>query len=476
MGRTAVSIQNPKVDWEHLLDWEECTREHHSLPKSVIVSCHLFTMKKGFFLWILSATVAVLASLTENDVGYLLHITDTHLDLEYAVGSPTQCVLGSTGLRCCRNYDVPLPKSQPASKWGDYLCDSPLSLLNASLKWVNQSLAIDLVVWTGDSVDHHDVTQSWPRNRAEMQITTDLIEHYLPGVPVLACLGNHDAWPIDQLWPNLTSQIYLPQVAKMWSAWLTDENVKTFSEGGYYSQLLAPGQRVMVMNSLFFDKNNLALCGDANQTDFAGQWGWMVSTLDTARQNNEKVWIVGHIPPGSSESIFWFSALFQTLVAEYQDVISSQFWGHSHLDEVRFMRDLGGNVVSLAYIAPSLMPDNHYPAVRRYLYNKTTGVILDYEQYWLNFTAQLDSPSVFLNYSLGYSAKDAYQMQDLTVSAWADLDSRFRQNRTLLQRYYAFNKPNTTRQICDAECELDLLCDIEYVVDADHALCLGNPP
>ena len=105
---------------------------------------------------------------SSNDIGYALHISDIHSDLEYSPGSPTHCVGGKLGLRCCRKYDIPLYGSHPASPWGSYNCDTPMSLVESTFEWIKENLYLDVIIWTGDSVDHHDIGQTWEKNRKEI--------------------------------------------------------------------------------------------------------------------------------------------------------------------------------------------------------------------------------------------------------------------------------------------------------------------
>ena len=38
---------------------------------------------------------------------YFVHITDAHIDLEYKVGSPANCLIGDKlGTHCCREYKL----------------------------------------------------------------------------------------------------------------------------------------------------------------------------------------------------------------------------------------------------------------------------------------------------------------------------------------------------------------------------------
>jgi len=418
----------------------------------------------------------ILLAVTEaSPNAYLLHLTDVHLDARYTVGAPTKCVLGNTGMGCCRKDNIPIPGSSSAGPWGSDGCDTPVQLLNATLQWIATNIPqIDAVVWTGDTADHHDLSQTWASNENEIAIGTALIQHWLPQAKVLPCLGNHDGWPIDQLYPNLTAPIFLPQLASLWSPWLTTDALETFRQGGFYSQTVYPGMRAVVLNSLYLDKNNLAV--SQNETvDLGGQWAWFSSTLLESRYRGEKVWIVGHIPPGSSEAVEWFSGAFQNISAEYADVILGQFWGHSHRDEFRLLRDAFNRVVGVVFIAPSLMIDGKFPGVRLYTFNRSTFEILDFTQYWINFTLQLQNPSFFVGMFPGYSAKASYSMVRFDATAWSDLDQRMRNSSALFDVYYRHYMINTTYPACNTTaCKLGFYCDVEWVVSADHDRCTSG--
>jgi sphingomyelin phosphodiesterase len=403
-----------------------------------------------------------------SEVGYLLHITDVHLDLQYQAGAPTQCILGNTGMGCCRNSSIPLPDAPSAGPWGSDNCDTAPQFFQATLEWIANHLDVDAIVWTGDIVDHNDVLQTWNSNRAEIAWASNVMQSLFPGTPVYPCLGNHDTWPIDQLYPGISAPEILKDVAGLWQTWLQPNSQESFSENGVYRQTFGPGQ-VIALNSLYLDPENLAVLYNTS-ADIGCQMNFLQDFLG----NNMSTWILGHIPPGSSDAVPWFATTYSQVAGLSQ--VQAHFWGHTHHDEFRLLfDDTHTHVTGVAFIAPSLMIDGHFPAFRRYTYNKTTLALLDYEQYWLNWTQQLSSPDHFVGYFLGYSAQAAYSVPDLSPTAMLALLNRMKQNQTLVQQYFAYYGPNTTEESkgCDAVCCRGLLCDIEFVTAKEHEACLS---
>jgi len=416
--------------------------------------------------------VPVMAMAT--NVGHILHIGDIHLDLKYSVGSPTECLFGATGLGCCRSNSIPLSGSGIAGIWGNVNCDTAPLFLNATLQWAASNLSpLDAIIWTGDSVDHHDVTQTWVDNYAEIRQATRWLQKYFRLVPVVPCLGNHDTYPIDQLYPESTARFYLPQVADLWQSWLTDDS---FEANGFYTMLLFPAVRVVVVNSLYWDRNNEPLWQNKSNVNLANQAQWVEQTLRNASLNGETVWMVGHIPPGASEATDAFSDWYQAIGATYASTIKAHFFAHSHRDQVRLIRATNTSVVGTVYIASSVLPDDHFPGLRVYHVDKDTGDVLDYDQYWLNWTQQLNANDTFVGYQWEYSARQAYGLADLSPGSWATFDDRMRQDDALFQVYYQHYQANDTfpQSACDTGCKQSLLCDLEWINATQHQACMAG--
>lgn len=88
----------------------------------------------------------------------VLHISDYHLDMRYVVGSEANC----SGPLCCRVFpytDVSAPIKEPASLFGNYLCDTPEALATSVFRGVPKVTGYEwsefsFGIFTGDLVSH----------------------------------------------------------------------------------------------------------------------------------------------------------------------------------------------------------------------------------------------------------------------------------------------------------------------------------
>jgi sphingomyelin phosphodiesterase len=343
---------------------------------------------------------------------------------------------------CCRETSIPKNPPGSASRWGELTCDTPLLLLEHTIEWIKTNLTYDFVVYTGDTVNHHDVTQTWPKNFAAIETVTKLLQTL--GKPIYNVLGNHDTWPIDQLWED---NPVVTQVATLWeNDTLTNgAKVRNFTQGGYYRTLLNNTVPTCVLNSLWYDNDNLAVKFDPKK-DWGNQFLW-------ASQNLDQCFLLAHIPPRAGEASKTFNAFIETVnpVAE--------LYGHSHDDE--FVMINGTQGLRVALVAPSVVPSGHYPGVRVFSYeiDNQTIRLLDYDQYHLNLTRQQESED-FIGYDHIYRASSSYDLQDLSANSMANLAKRMTVNDTLFQTYcdhyeYPLTKCNKKALLCDI---WDVLC------------------
>jgi sphingomyelin phosphodiesterase acid-like 3 len=104
--------------------------------------------------------------------------------------------------------------------------------------------------------------------------------------------------------------------------------------------------------------------------------GWLGSELAKARDHEEKVWLILHIPPGidgyatahAKESgrertaFMWepvYTEEFRKLLTRYHETVTISFAGHEHMDDFRLI----GN--SLVLMTPAVSPIfNQNPAFR----------------------------------------------------------------------------------------------------------------
>jgi sphingomyelin phosphodiesterase len=201
---------------------------------------------------------------------------------------------------CCRlNYGprAGAAQSLPAGKWGDYACDPPLNIVNATLAFA-ASLPTDFVLFTGDSPPHDVWNQSVQYNMNTLSYIMELLQLHFPTVPVFPSVGNHDTFPCDQFALNQTD-IYT-SIATIWSRFLPPSAIETVTQGAFYSTLVRPGLRAIALNSMWGDPINfwVSLGNVTNKHER----NFVQSELQNARQNKEKVIFLGHIPIGIVET------------------------------------------------------------------------------------------------------------------------------------------------------------------------------
>lgn len=88
---------------------------------------------------------------SKKDPLRVLHISDYHLDLRYVVGSEANCPSQLGGTVCCRVYpytNVSASVDEPASLFGNYLCDTPDALATSVFRgtYLKRLLFVDLLL------------------------------------------------------------------------------------------------------------------------------------------------------------------------------------------------------------------------------------------------------------------------------------------------------------------------------------------
>lgn len=404
-----------------------------------------------------------LYTLTTSKIINILHITDIHYDQLYNEGSPNNCKFGTdVGTLCCHKYNIPLNPFQPAGKFGDFYCDTPLNLIKGTFEWIKNNINIDTIFYGGDSVNHHDFIQSENSNLQIISTITREIKLNFPNITFFPVIGNHDFYPIDQFSSKYHSYM-LNQLSKMWNI-----NDPSFRKYGFYVRQFY-NIKIIVLNSVIWNIHNIM--GNLSD-DSEIQYQWLkneISSLDIEKNiknstnpknpTNSKIWIIGHIPPSSHESVELFSDNYEKII---NNKVEYSFWYHTHTDEYFITNN------SIGFITPSLVPLEHYSAFRVYQFNTSDSQILNYQNYYMNLTEVNIKGKV--EYKLLYDFKERYQME-LNRNNFKDLAYNMLKNDTLFKTYcnnyysgYPLNK-------CDLKYRKFYICDILYVSYIERSKC-----
>lgn len=295
-----------------------------------------------------------------DDVGYFWHFSDTHIYPQYKEGTnPT--------IGMCRKM------TGKAGKYGNYNCDSPTLLLNSAVdEIVRQSGGVDpdFVLYGGDHICIFDTTQSEQMAIENMRNITRYLRYLqerLPRTRIFPVIGNHDVVPQFQM-PETGPFYVYSTAAKEWGPFLSAESLKTVNHSAYYTELIAPGLRLVALNTVLYYQENLLV--SRSLEDPAGQIAWLHNIFDNARKTGERIIITTHIPPGTE---FWdeFNKIYLNAFEGYNDVIVGAFYGHLHYETLRIIKDAaeGSDVSHIAYVTSSVTPKyNVNPSITLYKY------------------------------------------------------------------------------------------------------------
>ncbi|OCT92068.1 acid sphingomyelinase-like phosphodiesterase 3b isoform X1 [Xenopus laevis] len=427
---------------------------------------------KSFFFLLLAGSVR----LSSTERGYFWHLTDLHLDPNYTVTSDPRKVCPSAGDQLVTD----------AGQWGNYLCDSPRVLINSSIYAMKSILPKpDFILWTGDDTPH--VPNEQLGEEAVLEIIkwlTNLIQQIFPTTKVYSALGNHDFHPKSQLPPHNNSIYY--RISEFWSPWLKNESVISFQKGAYYSEELkdvgAAGRMIVLNTNLYYDSNSLT----ANMKDPGDQFQWLEEQLNNAYLKGEKVYIVGHVPPGYFEKKRdkpWFREEFNKrfieIIQKHHGVIQGQFFGHHHTDSFKMFYSESGTPISSMFIAPGVTPwkttlpgvENgaNNPGIRVVEYDRQNLQVFDIVTYYLNLTyANKVSP----RWEKEYRLTEAFQVPDCSAQSMHSVLRKIADDSCYLQKYYEYNSVSYDLEACNKSCRADHVCAIREVDFNKYKECI----
>jgi sphingomyelin phosphodiesterase acid-like 3 len=273
-----------------------------------------------------------------------------------------------------------------------------------------------------------------------------------PHIPVYAALGNNDSacgdYQLD------AGSDFLARTGKIFADVLPASDrqdvIKQFAEGGYYSlKMAAPmsDTRILVVNDVFLSPK-YTTCGNMpNVTAANAEMDWLKQQLDSARQVGQKVWILGHIPPGidaystvlkmknvcaqAAPVMFLSSGKMDDLLIEHASAIRLGIFAHTHMDELRLLEPEGvdsspsaAHSVVLKLVSSISPIDGNNPSFTIARINPSTAVLEDYE-----VIAASNQTGIAATWSVEYDYARKYHEAHFSPATVKDLVSKFQADR-----------------------------------------------
>ena len=229
----------------------------------------------------------------------------------------------------------------------------------------------------------------------------------IPGVPVYVALGNNDT-ACDDYRLDAGSE-FLAQAGRIVAEGLPrsqrEQVIKGFAKGGYYSLTMAApmrNTRLIVVNDLFLSPKYRTCAGKSDTTAATAQMVWLQEELAQARRLGQRVWVMGHIPPGidpystvarfkdvcggEPPEMFLSSERLADLMMEYGDTIRLGIFAHTHMDELRLLEPEDSDPrasqernVALKLVASISPVDGNNPSFTVAHIDRSTALLRNYE-------------------------------------------------------------------------------------------------
>ena len=296
---------------------------------------------------------------------------------------------------------------------GRYGRDSNWMLLNSALRQMAQTLPKPaFVLISGDFLahrfrpefnaavrDHSDAAYRVFVQKT-MQFLGLQLEQNFPATPILPALGNNDEecgdYELQPGGPFLVDTLpILRRLVGSAGGPGFDHDWQTY--GDYTARV--SGIRILSANTNFLSIHYRNACGSTTDGDPGrATLAWLEAELAAAKDAQERVWLVYHIPPGIDGYAtlrqgacpgtlipMWdqtYAGAFLALMKRYADTVTASFAGHTHMDDFRLIGDAEGRY-GFALITPAVSPIfGQNPAFRTVVYDSEGG-ILDQTTYGL---------------------------------------------------------------------------------------------
>lgn len=279
------------------------------------------------------------------------------------------------------------------------------------------------------------------------EFVADQLRAAYPGVPIYISTGNNDSACGDYRFDPASSfeEAFMRVVRDS----LTADARSTFraedgNDGSYSVAMTAPMERtrLIVLNDVYDSPKYRTCGGAADPAPAAAQLAWLGRQLQQARALKERVWVMGHIPPGVNAyatlskiddvcgtgdvDMFLKSDQLVELLAQDAGEVRLVLFAHTHMDEFRLLRaGDDGNEPARAVavkLVPSISPvDGNNPSFTVARVDPATAVLSDYE-----VIAASNQTGIGTTWTREYDYAEAYHEPDFSPASLENLMTDFR--------------------------------------------------
>jgi sphingomyelin phosphodiesterase acid-like 3 len=372
---------------------------------------------------------------------------------------------------------------------GARLSDTPYRLLKSSLDAIKlQAAQARFVTISGDLLAHEfscrftaTTANTSPADYAAfvdktLRFLMLQLKATLPGIPIYIAMGNNDSDCGDYRM-DLNDRFFA-STASIVALGLPpspdrSQAIHDFAAVGSYAVTLPSpilNTRLLVIDDLVYSRKYTDCNSKPSPAAIAAQQIWLQGQLASARKQHQRVWIMGHIPPGidiySSYSkmknpcdtnkavMFLSSEQFTNLLLTYSDTIKLGIFAHTHMDELRLYHPEPSTAASKSFpikMVASISPvDGNLPSFTLATINPRTATLTDYQLIAASNFIGIDTTwSSLYTYSTAFHQPDlsAASLQNLLAKFQADPTASTPESKAYIDNYFPGDKSSLIKPL-----------------------------
>jgi sphingomyelin phosphodiesterase acid-like 3 len=288
-----------------------------------------------------------------------------------------------------------------------------------------------------------------------------------PGTPIFTVLGNNDSGCVDYRFDPGSD--FFAKAGAILSAGMPvaaqEAMASQFVAEGNYSIPMPPpmkNTRLVALNDTLLSPKYKTCSGKKDSRGGEEEIAWLREQLADARRQGQRVWVVGHIPPGidpyataerfkdvcggEEPVMFLSSSEMPDLLVEYADVVKLGIFAHTHMDEVRLLTPHVDNETATTppsvaiKMIPSISPvHENAPSFTVATINPETAAMQDY-----TVIAASNETGEAANWTPEYSFDRTYHQTEVSPAALKSMIDKFRtdnlavlpESESYLRSYY----------------------------------------
>jgi sphingomyelin phosphodiesterase len=134
------------------------------------------------------------------------------------------------------------------------------------LEFVSKNFNIEMILWTGDNIDHEVWEQTQATQTVNTYDATQYLKQYFPNTIIYPMFGNHEAFFADQFDTVSNGSAWLTdELGEIWEDLLTPEALNELKTTSYYSTInTAYKLKIISLDTQTCDTLNFELIKDAS--------------------------------------------------------------------------------------------------------------------------------------------------------------------------------------------------------------------